>query len=70
MSNNENAFTDEEWDEIEHQNHFALPVFTKTVVEYLLKVRQAMVDRQPVVGMSLPAEDRSSCNLILETFLV
>ncbi|KAF9323289.1 hypothetical protein BG006_001595 [Podila minutissima] len=65
-----NLFTDEEWDELQHQNQFALPAIPKSTVSYLLKVRQAIVDRQPVVGVALPTEDRSSCKLILETFLV
>lgn len=63
-------FTDEEWDEIQHQNQFTLPAIPKSTVSYLLKVRQAIVDRQPVVGVALPTEDRSSCKLILEIFLV
>ncbi|KAG0002655.1 hypothetical protein BGZ65_002468 [Modicella reniformis] len=63
-------FTDEEWVEIECQNHFALPLLPETTVEYLLKVKQAIIDRQPVVGVSLPTEDRVSSELILETFRV
>ena len=65
-----NLFTDEKWDELQHQNQFALPAIPKSTVGYLLKVRHAILDRQPVVGVALPTEDRGSCKLILETFLV
>ncbi|KAF9352784.1 hypothetical protein BGX34_011969 [Mortierella sp. NVP85] len=51
-------FTPEEWIEIEHQNTFALPQLPKTTVTYLLKVKQAIIDRQPVADVSLPKADR------------
>ncbi|KAF9370366.1 hypothetical protein BGX21_005586 [Mortierella sp. AD011] len=62
-------FTDDEWNEIQQQNQFTLPPLAKPTIDYLLSVRQAMLDGKAIVGVPLPVEDVSTCKLILQTFL-
>ncbi|KAF9931528.1 hypothetical protein BGZ65_004864, partial [Modicella reniformis] len=63
-------FTSEDWDEIKDQNQFVLPKLPATTIEYLVKIKQAMIDHRPVKEVLSPMEDSYSCDLILDTFRV
>ncbi|KAF9193598.1 hypothetical protein BGZ51_002886 [Haplosporangium sp. Z 767] len=63
-------FSDKDWDEIERQHQFVLPELPVATIEYLLKVKQAMIDFRPMTDVPLPVEDSDSCELILDTFRV
>ncbi|KAF9898348.1 hypothetical protein BX616_004153 [Lobosporangium transversale] len=61
-------FTRQEWTEISSRNRFNLPELPPSTLEYLLRLSQAAIAKQPVIQIPMPTEDRGSCELILDTF--
>lgn len=62
-------FSKDEWEEIKELDDFQLPKLPESTERYLHDVRKALVQGQHVASVSVPEEDRYSCELVLKSFL-
>ncbi|KAF9155782.1 hypothetical protein BGX20_004373 [Mortierella sp. AD010] len=62
-------FTDEEWTEVQTYNEWELPDLEETTFSYLESVCTALQEGNHPTVVPFPAEDWTTCNLILRTAL-
>ncbi|CAG8594225.1 14754_t:CDS:10 [Acaulospora morrowiae] len=63
----ENLFSEDEWEEIMEKNVFELPELPPSTISFLLRMKKALVKRDPACQVPLPDIDKFACTLVQDS---
>ncbi|CAG8582779.1 7813_t:CDS:2 [Acaulospora colombiana] len=62
-----NLFSEDEWEEMMEKNVFELPELPPSTISFLLRMKKALVKRDPACQVPLPDIDKFACTLVQDS---